>query len=331
MANNDYRDNPLLTLSFIKLRKFEPNKIFVSACTSLLFFGLLLLLRPTIAYAASCEQWVAKVVSVEGQVESRLVGETQWQQVSLDDTLCAGDMIRVLENSRAGLAFANQPLLRLDQNTSITLGEIKTEGEGLTGVLAGAASLDLIKGTAHFFSRLAKNLEVRTGFVNAGVEGTEFLVEVDDAKTSITVFEGKVLASNSAGEVGITSGQSAVAEQGKAPVMRTVVSPRDAVRWALYYPPVIAGTDPDASINQAAQLLAVGRVDEATAILQQIPQNSSALALMSIIAVVRTIDSKALELGRSGGCCRPWVRDRHDCPVLCPPGQFRSGRSPRES
>ena len=76
MANNDYRDNPLLTLSFIKLRKFEPNKIFVSACISLLFFGLLLLLRPTITYSAPCEQWVAKAVSVEGQVESRLVGET---------------------------------------------------------------------------------------------------------------------------------------------------------------------------------------------------------------------------------------------------------------
>ena len=219
MAHNNYRFIPLLTLSFIKPRKLQSSKIFVSACTSLLFFGLLLLLRPTMIYAASCEQWVAKAVSVEGQVESRLVGETQWQQISLDDTFCAGDMIRVLENSRAGLAFVNQPLLRLDQNTSITLGEIKTEGEGLTGVLAGAASLDLIKGTAHFFSRLAKNLEVRTGFVNAGVEGTEFLVEVDDAKTSIIVFEGKVVASNSAGEVGLTSSQSAVAEQGKAPVI----------------------------------------------------------------------------------------------------------------
>ena len=160
----------------------------------------------------------------------------------------------------------------------------------------GAASLDLIKGVAHFFSRLPRNLEVRTGFVNAGVEGTEFLIKVDDTKTSITVFEGKVLAANSAGQLGLTSGQSAVTEKGKAPVLQTVVSPRDAVRWALYYPPVISGSDANASINQAAQLLAVGRVDEANAIIQQIPQTGSSLSLQSVIAVVQNNKEKALNL-----------------------------------
>ena len=236
------------------------------------------------------------MVSAEGQVESRLVGETQWQQVGLGDTFCAGDMIRVLENSRADLAFANQPLLRLDQNSTITLGAIKEESSGLAGLLKGAASLDLVQGVAHFFSRLPRNLEVRTGFVNAGVEGTEFLVAVDDTRTSITVFEGKVMAANSAGSLGLTSGQSAVTEKGKAPVLQTVVNPRDAVRWALYYPPVIFGTDPNNSINQAAQLLAVGRVDEARASIQQAPQNSSALSLLSIIAVVQNDKEKARNL-----------------------------------
>ncbi len=279
--------------NFTNLQFSPRNKLIL---LTLFFFALPLVLAPAVLNAASCDAWVAKAVSVEGEVESRLTGESQWRQVSLDDTFCAGDMIRVLENSRAGLAFANQPLLRLDQNTSITLGEIKTEGSGLTGMLAGAASLDLVKGVAHFFSRLPKNLEVRTGFVNAGVEGTEFLIEVDDAQTSITVFEGKVVASNSAGEVGLTSGQSAVAEQGRAPVMQTVVKPRDAVRWALHYPPVIAGPDPDAAINQAAQLLAVGRVDEAKALIQQAPQNSSGLALLSIIAVVGNDKAQALDL-----------------------------------
>ena len=35
----------------------------------------------------------------------------------------------------------------------------------------------------------------------------------------------------------LTDGQSAIAEKGQAPVLRTVVRPRDAVQWALYYPP----------------------------------------------------------------------------------------------
>jgi tetratricopeptide (TPR) repeat protein len=71
------------------------------------------------------------------------------------------------------------------------------------------------------------------------VEGTEFFIRVEEDKTSISIFEGKVLASNEAGSLTVTSGQSAEAEAGEAPVLRVVVSPRDAVQWALYYPPVI--------------------------------------------------------------------------------------------
>jgi hypothetical protein len=92
---------------------------------------------------------------------------------------------------------------------------------------------------AHFFSRVTRNLEVRTPSVNAGVEGTEFFIQVEEDKTLLTIFEGKVLASNDAGSLAITGGQSAVAEKGKAPVLRVVVKPRDAVQWALYYPPVV--------------------------------------------------------------------------------------------
>ncbi len=71
-----------------------------------------------------------------------------------------------------------------------------------------------------------------------GVEGTEGLVQVEADRTLITIFEGRVLAANAAGSLPIASGQSAVAVQGQAPVLRTVVRPRDAVQWALYYPPV---------------------------------------------------------------------------------------------
>ena len=294
-----------ISLFFQCITKLQPSSIRSSVLIFPFLLVLFLALSSTTTHAASCDQWVAEMVSAEGQVESRLVGETQWQQVGLGDTFCAGDMIRVLENSRADLAFANQPLLRLDQNSTITLGAIKEESSGLAGLLKGAASLDLVQGVAHFFSRLPRNLEVRTGFVNAGVEGTEFLVAVDDTKTSITVFEGKVMAANSAGSLGLTSGQSAVTEKGKAPVLQTVVNPRDAVRWALYYPPVIFGTDPNNSINQAAQLLAVGRVDEARASIQQAPQNSSGLSLLSIIAVVQNDKEKARNLAEQAVAADP--------------------------
>jgi tetratricopeptide (TPR) repeat protein len=200
--------------------------------------------------------------------------------------------------------LVNQPVLRLDQDTTITLGGVKEERTSV---------VELAKGAAHFFSRVRRNLEVITAFVNAGVEGTEFFVRVEEDKTFISIFEGKVLASNEAGSLTLASGQSAVAEAGKAPVLRVVVRPRDAVHWALYYPPVIYvspkkapveedTSDPRFLAHRASLLLAVGRVDEAAEDIERAlrldPNYSDAFALQSIIAVVQNEKEKALNLAQ---------------------------------
>ena len=256
-------------------------------------------LYPGAAFAETCEQWAAKAVSVEGNVEVQRAGETQWQPVKLDDTFCPGDTIRVDDQSRTALSLENQPLLRLDQNTTITLGGVK-EKRG--------AVITLAQGAVHFFSRIRRNLEVMTGFVNAGVEGTEGLIRVEEDRTLITIFDGQVLASNAAGSLTLTGGQSAVAEAGKAPVGRVVARPRDAVHWALYYPPVMLFApgeapkedpgDPRFLAYRASQLLAVGRVDEAGADIQRAlsldPAYSDAYALQAIIFVVQNEREKAL-------------------------------------
>ncbi|MGE5218490.1 MAG: tetratricopeptide repeat protein, partial [Chloroflexota bacterium] len=284
--------------------------------------------------ATPCDPWIAKAVSVQGGVEVRRAGATQWQRVNLNDTFCAGDQVQVLERSRADLALVNQPVLRIDQNTTITLGGIKQEGASL---------IELFKGALHFFSRRPRHLEVHTAFVNAGVEGTEGLIEVQADRALITIFEGKVLASNQDGSLVLTGGQSAVAAKGQAPVLRAVAHPRDAVQWALYYPPVTyfrAGEFPTGAgwegmvrnsietymkgdyqnafdairgvpsdireprffAYRASLLLAVGRVDEATGDLDRAlnldPKYGDAMALQSIIAVVQNDKEKALALAQ---------------------------------
>ncbi|MGE5188607.1 MAG: tetratricopeptide repeat protein, partial [Gemmatimonadota bacterium] len=266
-------------------------------------------LHSAAATAATCEKWAGKMVSVQGIVEVKPAGQAQWQPAKLDETYCPGDTIRTDRRSRADIALYNHPVLRLDQNSTVTLGGMKDERTSLVDMLSGAAL---------FFSRVTRNLEVRTATVNAGVEGTEFFLRVEEGKTDLTVFEGKVLAANEAGSLPVVTGQSATAEKGKAPVHRVVVRPRDAVRWALYYPPVVYApraeakedaNDPRFYTARASQLLAVGRVDEAAADLDKAqkldPNNNDAFALQSIIAVTQNEKGKALELSQKAVAADP--------------------------
>ena len=148
------------------------------------------------------------------------------------------------------------------------------------------------------------------------------------------------MAKNDFGSLSLTGGHSAVAEAGKAPAMRVVARPRDAVQWALYYPPVLyaqpeqlkAGVgwerqvgasmesylqgdlrqafdaitsvpddirEPGFLTYRAALRLAVGEVEAANADIERALQlnanDSDALALQTIIAVVQNDKDRAFE------------------------------------
>ena len=264
-----------------------------------MLFGVISSLSPFFAVAQTCDKPIGKMVSVQGTVEAQKAGGTQWQPVKLNDTLCPGDTIRVLNNSRAQLALANQSVLRINENTTITLEDVDADRTTL---------VDLLKGAALFFSRGTRKLKVKTQYSIFGVRGTEFFIRVEEHQDFMSVFEGTVLAESQAGSLTLTSDQSTVVEAGKAPVLTVVARPRDAVQWALYYPPIIyfpPGTvlareenDPRFFAQRASRLLSVGRVDEANADLNTAlslnPNFSDALALQSIIAVVQNDKEEAL-------------------------------------
>ena len=213
--------------------------------------------------AKSCEPAPARAVSVQGVVEAKRAADSQWHAVKLDDLFCPGDSIRVQANSRADIALLNQSVLRLNANSTIT---VQAPKEQTTGIV------DLLRGATNIFSRGPRSLEVNTPFTVAGVRGTEFFVGVESEQTLITVFEGTVLAENAAGSLSLASGQSGVAQAGRAPVLRTVLRPRDAVQWALYYPPVVyfrpdefpAGADWQGMVRRSSE--AYGKGDLAGAL-----------------------------------------------------------------
>jgi tetratricopeptide (TPR) repeat protein len=305
-----------------------------------LLFGLCLILlvlavtRPPTA-AADCQDWVARTVSVQGRVETRRAGESQWLPVQIGAAHCLGDAVRLGTLSRAAIVLREGGVVRLDQNTTITF----TPPPERAGTW-----LDVLTGTAHFFTRAPRRLRVTTPFVNGSVEGTEFLVEVDVAEARISVWEGRVLAENAQGSVELRAGQSAAARAGQAPMLRPItVRPADAVTWALYYPPVLdlrpddfpdrageswrqdlrrsiaaaqAGDleaafaslarvpdpapDPKASLYRASLLLSVGRAEQARPAIEHAlaldPGDATARALQAILAVTRNERAGAVRL-----------------------------------
>ena len=253
---------------------------------------------PTFSGAAEdCQQPIGRLVSIQGEAQVQHDGQSEWQVVVLDAKLCSGDMLRVLTNGRAAVVFGDETVLRIDQNSTINFRKPSEDHSSI---------LDIIRGVLHIFSHRPRTLKVVTPYVNGVVEGTEFLVRVDADSSVITVFEGIVAAVNQQGRLNLSSGQSAITKMDTAPRRLTVVRPRDAVAWTLYYPHIIQpnpGLTKDnraKSLRQAAENLAIGRVDEARETLAQIlyadPENSEALALSSIIETVGNNKDYALEL-----------------------------------
>ncbi|HQO77027.1 MAG TPA: TonB-dependent receptor, partial [Thermodesulfobacteriota bacterium] len=96
----------------------------------------------------------------------------------------------------------------------------------------------LLRGLLHLFNRVPQDLTITTPYVNGSIEGTELVIQVSEQGAAITVFEGTVTATNEQGSVTLTAGDQATVQAGQAPLTRTMLKPRDAVTWALYYPPI---------------------------------------------------------------------------------------------
>src|SRR4030095_14449739 len=93
--------------------------------------------------------------------------------------------------------------------------------------------------------------------------------------------EAPVSARTPAGSLTIGSGQSAVAEAGRAPVARVVARPRDAVQWTLHYPPVLyfrpgefpAGSDWQGMVRQSQDAYTKGDLKGALDAIANAPQS----------------------------------------------------------
>jgi len=264
-------------------------------------------------------------------------GAPRAQAAGLDDTVCPGDRVRVGALGRAAVQLANEAEtpIRLDEGTTLIFPAPEPEKPFL---------LKLIEGVVHVLSRVPQALTIETPLVAAYVEGTEFVLGVSKSEAELWVFEGQVRYSNPQGQLQVRSGEGALARPGRAPERRVVVKPREAVEWALYYPPLVdprpesyppalraalsayrandlpgafaalervPARDRDGRylLLRAGLLLSVGRVSKAEADLAEAeradPKSGGVSALRSVIALVRDQKDDALRLAETGASLAP--------------------------
>jgi ferric-dicitrate binding protein FerR (iron transport regulator) len=280
-----------------------------SAAVTLVIATLLPLAVPAPATAQPrCAQPAAIVRTIDNEVRVVLASTAAQVPATRDMPVCAGDTIQVAARSRAVVFLtASNTLLALDQNSQLEIAPANV----------ARPSVSLLRGALLFITRLRRAFEVRTPFVNASVEGTEFVVRVGVDRATVTVLEGRVRAANDLGFVDVDAGEQAVATKGQAPQLQVVVRPRDAVQWAIYYEPVLpadtfaaldavpaASQDAAFFVRRAALLLSVGQLEAARVDLDQAQKldrgYGEAYAVRAITAVALNDKAQALEAGRRG-------------------------------
>lgn len=256
----------------------------ISQCHHFFILLMVAILSPS---AQACEDWVAKVVAVEGLVQRQSQAQ-DWQPLKHEQRLCPGDSVRVGGNSRAALHLRNNTFARLDANSILSFPTRASDDKFW---------IELKQGLAHFISRIVRQFEVATPYVNAVVEGTEFIVSAQE-QGAVSVMEGKVTAYNEKSRTSLTAGQQATASARDQDLARFNVPPSTVVEWAIHYPPVLslaelpAETAEDKALLQdAIAALQQNRIDQALAVLA-VPQPSP------VIQLARA--SLLLQIGRVG-------------------------------
>ena len=269
--------------------------------TKLCFYFVILSFPYHLEAAPDCEQWIAKLVSEQGRVEKQRSNQSDWQQVKKNETFCQGDKIRTRKRSRVTLEFGNEALVTLEQRSTLIFPIVDK----------GAFSwiLELFQGAAFFRSRSPHQLKINTPFINAVHEGTEFMVAVNEQQTEISVFDGRVAAENQTGRVQINKGQVGITTKDQiTQVQALTIHPKDAVQWALYYPPIVDYQKPASiltvpGIKKTITHYQQGDVFQALQALDQIPkpqQDEHYIALKaSLLLTVGNVEEALLEINQA--------------------------------
>lgn len=194
-----------------------------------------------------------RIVEIQGMVEISPAGAKTWVLTQTNQQLHAHDRLRTGENSRAAIRWSDQSVIPLGASTEIEIQPAPNANSD--------SGLNLVRGVMSFFHREKPGrIRIITRGSVAGIEGTEFVLAVDDSdgagRTTISVIDGRVVFSDpfGAGTLSLTNGEQAVAEVGKAPVRTAGFVANNVLQWCFYYPAVLDLNDLELTAEEGGAL-----------------------------------------------------------------------------
>jgi Tfp pilus assembly protein PilF len=177
-----------------------------------------------------------QIVELQGSAEISSAGATAWMPAQPNQILHSFDRLRTGSKSRITLRWSDQSVIAFGASTELEVLPPHSPD--------AQCGLHLTRGIFSFFHRdQPGRIQIITRGAVAGVEGTEFVMAVDDTeRTTLSVIDGKVRFGNEQSTLLLTNGQQAAVELGKAPVRTAGFVANNILQWCLYYPAVL---DPD--------------------------------------------------------------------------------------
>ena len=178
-----------------------------------------------------------RIVELQGAVEISPAGAKTWVLTQTNQLLYPNDRLRTGPNSRVALRWSDESVVPFGASTEL---------EVLSPDAADAQpGLHLVRGIISFFHRdKPGRIRVITRGAVAGIEGTEFVLAVDDSdRTTVSVIDGKVRFGNERATLVLTNGEQAAAEVGQPPARTAGFVANNLLQWCFYYPAVLDPAD----------------------------------------------------------------------------------------
>jgi Flp pilus assembly protein TadD len=174
-----------------------------------------------------------RIAELQGAVEIFPAGAKTWTSARTNQILHPFDHLRSGANSRVALLWSDQSVVPFGASTEIEILPPQSSDS--------QCGLHLIRGIISFFHRdKPGQIQIITRGAIAGVEGTEFVLAVDDAdETMLSAIDGKVKFGNKNATLHLTNGEQAVVELGKTPVRTAGFIANNILQWCFYYPAIL--------------------------------------------------------------------------------------------